>query len=514
MSTEQQFQSILERCGYESITSKGRGSYGHVFSVRDPKQNNKQYALKICCEPVSASRSDQDRSPLELLFRQEFLIQNKYHSHPHLLRVDKFENYRYLDQSYFWYTMELCDCTVVEGIKNYSFQLSDRVDMVWQFIDGLLFLHSMGVIHRDIKPNNLLLVNGQHPHIKIADFGSARVHSFESDGRMIEERAYQVGTRVYMAPELLQPDGAIINNEGWMRADQFSAGVTIFEILSGDRQVPYPKIREINKSNSTPQAKCDAALAYYQQAQPEPLQLHPRDSAAIPAPPPKPVSSKPADFAPGSRDNPGARTSRLERHDLHYRKLNAVIAKMVAVDPRERFESIRDCMRELSLELVNEGLHPRGANQMKRLVSTDGGVPEVSSKIGLGEVGPSPLPRSAPGTGLARANSAGVMIAIHREKAAKFFPMTASPKKHVWSIGSDPGCDLCLEGDTLIAAKEAEIVFSMEGDGFRLRYCDPKARDVATAVTEKPLNIPDKPDLPLQDGMRIRCGSWCLIVRI
>lgn len=103
------------------------------------------------------------------------------------------------------------------------------LDITRQLLAGLSHAHGQGVIHRDIKPGNIMLgeATGLGDHVRIFDFGLAKLHDPELDGE--PSMAAIVGTPAYMAPEQTRAEKVDA------RVDLYAAGVVLFEMLCGQK---------------------------------------------------------------------------------------------------------------------------------------------------------------------------------------------------------------------------------------------------------------------------------------
>ncbi|MBI3411884.1 MAG: serine/threonine protein kinase [Planctomycetes bacterium] len=110
-------------------------------------------------------------------------------------------------------------------------------DYIRQAALGLQHAHEKGLVHRDIKPGNLI-VTRPHPEeppvIKILDFGLARIDSESTNGHRLTQLGNIVGTVDYVAPE--QADNALTAD---IRADIYSLGGSLFYLLTGNPPFPY-----------------------------------------------------------------------------------------------------------------------------------------------------------------------------------------------------------------------------------------------------------------------------------
>ncbi len=120
--------------------------------------------------------------------------------HPNLLSLKDF----YEDQKYFYLIFELCSNDLLGYLNTIKFRLTEAEakDYTLQMFEGLKALHSVGIVHLDIKLDNIMVLEGPNGKLilKLADFGLSKIIM---PGQKLSEL---VGTRYYVAPEILLDD--------------------------------------------------------------------------------------------------------------------------------------------------------------------------------------------------------------------------------------------------------------------------------------------------------------------
>jgi serine/threonine-protein kinase len=196
---------------YEILGKLGEGAMGVVHKARDPSMG-RVVALKM----LSAELGHDDE--LIQRFKREAEAIGGL-NHPHIVTVyDRGEA-----EGHLFMVMELLEGQDLRALIDRAgvIPLADRVRILAQISEGLGYAHSRGVVHRDVKPANIMVTtSGQ---VKLLDFGLARVAARET----ITRRGMILGTPDYMSPE--QAMGKAVDP----RSDIFSAGAVFYEFLTG-----------------------------------------------------------------------------------------------------------------------------------------------------------------------------------------------------------------------------------------------------------------------------------------
>ncbi|MFU8805517.1 MAG: serine/threonine-protein kinase [Bradymonadaceae bacterium] len=205
-------QSIAGR--YDVVSLMGFGGMGAVYEVIQ-RNMNRRIALKFIPShnPITAAR-----------FEREALTVSQLR-HPNTVTVF---DYGQTEDGFLYLTMEmLAGKTLSDLIKEESPMPPTRaIHIAAQVCRSLSEAHRMGIVHRDIKPDNIFLieVDGDPDVVKVLDFGIAKVISGEDDVQLTGDGRI-IGTPRYMSPE------QILSQEVDHRSDIYSLGCIIFEML-------------------------------------------------------------------------------------------------------------------------------------------------------------------------------------------------------------------------------------------------------------------------------------------
>ena len=262
---------------FQVLGKVGSGGMGDVYRARDPRLN-RDVAIKVLAhagtDPSRQRRLTEEAQAASAL------------NHPNIVTVYDVG----VQDDVPFIVSELVDGMSLRGLLvRAPLNVREVLDLSVQMSEGLAAAHQAGIVHRDFKPENVMVT--REGRVKILDFGLALVGAQQNtpihDATLTQPLTIQ-GTVPYMSPE--QARGAAVD----YRTDQFSLGSTLYEMVTGRRAF---------------QAETAAqTLAAILEDEPEPLaKLNPR----VPAP------------------------------------LRWVIERCLAKDPRQRYESTSDLAREL-----------------------------------------------------------------------------------------------------------------------------------------------------------------------
>ena len=197
--------------GYAVLNEIGDGGFGTVYRAYG-LSSGRAVALKT----LNPERADSDAIER---FRREALLTAEI-NHPNVIRIlDEGE-----DGGVHFIAMEMMDLSLRDALSAGSLPMSRAMDICRQAALGLKAAHDRDVIHRDVKPENILI--GSNGTVKVSDFGIAHADSLPN----LTATGAAIGTMSYMSPEQIKDSKRVD-----ARADVYSLGVTLYEMLTGKR---------------------------------------------------------------------------------------------------------------------------------------------------------------------------------------------------------------------------------------------------------------------------------------
>ncbi len=202
---------------YEILGELGQGAMGIVYKAKDPLIDR-----IVAIKTINLSLAQEEKEEYEGRFYQEAKAAGRL-NHPNIVTI--YDVGKSGDIAYI--AMEFLQGRELRDVMNDTGLLPvDQVlDIVAQVASGLAYAHEHDIVHRDVKPSNIMVI--RDGHVKITDFGIARMAS----SAVRTQTGMVLGSPKYMSPE--QVMGKAIDQ----RSDIFSLGVMLYEMLTG--QAPF-----------------------------------------------------------------------------------------------------------------------------------------------------------------------------------------------------------------------------------------------------------------------------------
>ena len=219
----------------------GQGSFAKVYLA---KWRGTFVVAKVINENICANEKN--------LVLREFDIMTKMH-HPNIVQF-----LGYIDNPFIIVMEYIPKGDLLENIKKKTLNKSQKINIMKDILQGLAYIHNRkpySLIHRDIKPTNILLTNSKVA--KITDFGLSKFANYyrnnsndnlvnldnptqtnqlELSKKLIEDLTLFVGTERYMAPECVN------NNNYTNKVDIYSCGILLYEMFENKRYIPNQKM--------------------------------------------------------------------------------------------------------------------------------------------------------------------------------------------------------------------------------------------------------------------------------
>ena len=205
---------------YEIHSIIGHGGMGVVYKARHAMMDRivaiKMLKAQLITDSMSVKR-----------FQQEVKASSRI-NHPHVVAV---YNFGLTPQGLPYIVMDYLEGNTLAGVIRRDGQLGVErgVKIISQACEGLAYAHKQGVVHRDLKPGNIVLTDydGDSEFVKVVDFGVAKLMGGTADSQRLTQAGDICGSPVYMSPE------QCMGQELDWRSDIYSMGVVIYETLTG-----------------------------------------------------------------------------------------------------------------------------------------------------------------------------------------------------------------------------------------------------------------------------------------
>jgi serine/threonine protein kinase len=241
--------------GYQLLKKIGGGSFGAVYLARG-QLLQRLVAIKVLHERHRTNTTVKAR------FLQEMRAIGHLTAHPNVAQAFQASE----EDGTLFLVMEYVEGIDLDGMleKQGALPVADACEVVRQAALGLQYVHEHGLVHRDIKPGNLMLARANPHRVKVLDLGLARL--LEESAQVNRGTGYEdiIGTFDYMAPE--QAKDA---RQADYAADIYSLGCTFYHLLTG--QVPFPGNNKLEKLEAH-RTRQPALLVSFQREFPKGLQ--------------------------------------------------------------------------------------------------------------------------------------------------------------------------------------------------------------------------------------------------
>jgi serine/threonine protein kinase/tetratricopeptide (TPR) repeat protein len=333
-----EFTAISERPGtkigpYVLRELLGEGGFGLVFVAEQMEPVKRKVALKVIKPGMDTrhviARFEQERQALAMM------------DHPNIARVLDAGS---TESGRPYFVMELVrGIPITDYCDQNHLEPNERLHLFTSVCHAIQHAHQKGVIHRDVKPSNVLVTSHDgKPVAKVIDFGVAKaIHQHLTERTIYTNFAQMIGTPLYMSPEQAEMSGLDIDT----RSDIYSLGVLLYELLTGTTPIEKKRIATA--------AYDEIRRVIREEEPPKPSQRISTASETLPS-------------VAASRGTEATKLSRMMKGELDW-----VVMKALEKDRTRRYETANGLAMDVQRYLTGEpvsAVPPSASYQMRKFL--------------------------------------------------------------------------------------------------------------------------------------------------
>lgn len=177
--------------------TENKGAHSNIFTLRDVNDDTEERVIKFCKSPIEYAKSNNFHERRLKRFKREIEALKRCSGSKNVIKIFENGKQKIAENSFQYYVMEKAGSDLKNFIIDTPLDIQSKVQLCQKILNGLIELHQKGIYHRDIKPDNILLVEDEW---KIGDLGLVR---FREEDTSIDLENEFIGPRGWISPETM-----------------------------------------------------------------------------------------------------------------------------------------------------------------------------------------------------------------------------------------------------------------------------------------------------------------------